>query len=419
MTLSNRRFFPRAIASIASVSALVLLSIPCAAAQTSAALTTAAQTPTATAQRPSEKILHDAAGDIAANPGPLDTSLSPALTHSDVRRTMQKVADWQLAQSQSTFTQDWTYAPLYSGLLATSRTLHNPRYHDAVLAAAEHFNWKLLPGRYDHADDEAIGQAYEELYVENHDPVRISALRDNFAQVMARHDNHSQDNSAKDLWSWCDALYMAPPALAKLSQLTGDSAYRTFMEHKWSLTQAHLYDPQERLFFRDATFLHKTEPNGKPLFWSRGNGWVLAGAARVLSVMPKDDPQRPKFEKLFRDMAERVADLQPQDGLWRMGLLDPDAYAQGEVSGTAFFTYAMAWGVNNYLLPADRFQPVIAKAWAGMVHHIYTDGRLGAIQPIGAAPGELQPGSSWTYGVGGFLLAGAEIDREISAKTLH
>lgn len=404
----SRSLFPRAIAPFASIAAVALLSIGCAAAaQTST-------TPTTTTQRPSAKILHDAAGDIATNPGPLDTSLSPALTHRAVRRAMHKVADWQLAHSQSQFTQDWTYAPLYSGLLAASHTLHNSAYHDAVLAAAERFHWKLLPGRPYHADDEAIGQAYETLYAEKHDPVRIAAVRDNFAQVMAH-----PDNPAKDLWWWCDALYMAPPSLARLSQLTNDPSYLKFMEHEWSLTQDHLYDPSERLFFRDATFFHKTEPNGKPLFWSRGNGWVLAGTARVLSVMPKDDPERPKFEKLFRNMADRIAELQPPDGLWRMGLLDPDAYPQGEVSGTAFFTYAMAWGVNNHLLPAKRFQPVIQKAWAGMVRHIYTDGRLGAIQPIGAAPGELQPGSSWTYGVGGFLLAGAEIDHGLSAQTLH
>lgn len=369
---------------------------------------------TATAPRPSAKELHDAAGDIAANPGSVDTSLSPALMHRNIRRAMKKVADWELAHSQSKFTQDWTYAPLYSGLLATSRTLRDRRYHDAVLAAAERFHWQLLPGRPFHADDEAIGQAYEELYGEKHDPIRIAAVRANFAQVMAR-----PDDPAKDLWWWCDALYMAPPSLAKLGQLTGDSAYLKFMEHEWSLTQGRLYDPQERLFFRDANFFSKRETNGKPLFWSRGNGWVLAGTARVLSVMPKDDPERPKFEKLFRDMAERIAELQPTDGLWRMGLLDPDAYPQGEVSGTAFFTYAMAWGVNNHLLPAGRFQPVIVKAWAGMLHHIYTDGRLGAIQPIGAAPGELQPGSSWAYGVGGFLLAGSEIDRGLSAHTLR
>jgi unsaturated rhamnogalacturonyl hydrolase len=388
---------------ISSVIATVLISSLCAG-----------QAPQPTApQRPSAKTLHDAAGDIAPNPGPIDTSLTPTFTHSNVRRVMKKVADWELANNESRFTQDWTYAPLYSGLLTTSHTLKDRKYHDAVLAAAERFHWQLLPGRYDHADDEAIGQAYEELYAEKRDPIRIAAVHDNFAQVMAR-----QDDPGKDLWWWCDALYMAPPSLAKMSQLTGDHSYLDFMEREWAITQNHLYNPGEHLFFRDATFFKKTEPNGKPLFWSRGNGWVLAGTARVLSVMPKDDPNRAEFERLFRDMADRIADLQPADGLWRMGLLDPDAYPQGEVSGTAFFTYAMAWGVNNHLLPKDKFVPVIAKAWAGMLEHVYADGRLGSIQPIGAAPGDLQPGSTWAYGVGGFLLAGAEIDRGISLHTI-
>ena len=360
-------------------------------------------------ERPSAKELHDAAGDISAEPGPIDTSLSSTLTHHNVQRAMRKVADWELVHSQPKFTQDWTYAPLYSGLLAASHTLRDRRYHDAVLAAAERFHWQLLPGRFDHADDEAIGQAYEELYAEKKDPVRIAAVRENLTKVLAR-----PDDPEKDLWWWCDALYMAPPSMAKMAALTGDRSYDRFMQHEWSLTQAHLYDINERLFFRDATFLHKTEANGKPLFWSRGNGWVLAGIAHVLSVLPQDDPARPDMEKLFREMADRIAELQPEDGLWRMGLLDSASYPQGEISGTAFFTYAMAWGVNNHLLPESKFRPVIQRAWTGMLHHVYVDGRLGNIQPIGAAPGELQPGSSWVYGAGGFLLAGAEIDKGLA-----
>lgn len=364
-------------------------------------------------ERPSSKDLHDAAGDVSTDPGPIDASLSHQLTRHNVQHAMKKVADWELLHSKPKFTQDWTYAPLYSGLLAASRTLKDRRYHDAVLAAAENFHWQLLPGRYDHADDEAIGQAYEELYAEKRDPVRIAAVRENFAKVMARPDDPN-----KDLWWWCDALYMAPPSLAKMTAITGDHSYDDFMQHEWGLTQAHLYDADERLFFRDATFLHKTEANGKPLFWSRGNGWVLAGMAHVLSVLPQDDPARQGMETLFRDMADRIAGLQPEDGLWRMGLLDSASYPQGEISGTAFFTYAMAWGVNNRLLPESKFRPVIERAWTGMLHHVYADGRLGNIQPIGAAPGELQPGSSWVYGAGGFLLAGAEIDKALAHSHL-
>ncbi len=55
------------------------------------------------------------------------------------------------------------------------------------------------------------------------------------------------------------------------------------------------------------------------------------------------------------------------------------------------------------------YRPVIEKAWAGMLKHVYADGRLGGIQQTGAEPAPFKPTASYTYGVGGFLLAGSEI----------
>ena len=271
---------------------------------------------------------------------------------------------------------------------------------------AEGFDWKLLEDRFPHADDMALGRVYLELDQQKPEPVKIAATRETLDRLVAR-----QDDPKKLLWWWCDALYMAPPVLARMTKITGDRKYLDTMDKEWWETYDVLYDKQEDLYFRDGTFLHKTEKNGKPLFWSRGNGWVLAGLAQVLELMPKDYPTRPKYEAEFKAMAAKIASLQPADGLWRTGLLDPESYSNGEVSGTAFYTYAMAWGVNHGLLDAKVYKPVIAKGWAGMVSHIYASGRLGAIQPIGAAPDAFTASSSYVYGVGGFLLAGSEIDK--------
>ena len=82
-----------------------------------------------------------------------------------------------------------------------------------------------------------------------------------------------------------------------------------------------------------------------------------------------------------------------------------------KVSGSAFFTYAMAWGINHGVLDAKVFRPVVERAWAGMLGHIYASGRLGSIQPIGAAPGAFTASSSYVYGIGGFLLAGSELSQ--------
>jgi unsaturated rhamnogalacturonyl hydrolase len=153
------------------------------------------------------------------------------------------------------------------------------------------------------------------------------------------------------------------------------------------------------------------EGNGEKIFWSRGNGWVMAAFAKVLEVMPDDYPSRPKYIAQYREMAARVASLQGKDGLWRSGLLDPAAHSLPEVSGSAFFTYSIAWGINHDVLDRAKYRPVVERAWAGMFQHIYADGRLGSIQPIDAQPGVFKPSSSYVYGVGGFLLAASEVKK--------
>lgn len=70
---------------------------------------------------------------------------------------------------------------------------------------------------------------------------------------------------------------------------------------------------------------------------------------RFLAELPEDYLERPFYEQLFKEMSGRVLSLQKEDGLWSASLLDPDSYPGGEVSGSGFFCYAFAWGVNNGL----------------------------------------------------------------------
>ena len=51
-----------------------------------------------------------------------------------------------------------------------------------------------------------------------------------------------------------------------------------------------LYDEQEGLWFRDENYLpdRARTADGKKVFWSRGNGWVFAGLARTLEILPEE-----------------------------------------------------------------------------------------------------------------------------------
>ena len=137
---------------------------------------------------------------------------------------------------------------------------------------------------------------------------------------------------------------------------------------------------------------------------------------KVLEIMPADYPSRPKYVQQFREMAAKVAEIQSPDGLWRSGLLDPDSYDNPEVSGSAFFTYAIAYGINEKILDRKTYLPVVERSWKGMLSHVYADGRLGSIQPIDGQPGKFKPSASYVYGVGGFLLAGSEMQRLAESK---
>jgi rhamnogalacturonyl hydrolase YesR len=212
------------------------------------------------------------------------------------------------------------------------------------------------------------------------------------------------------LWWWCDALFMAPPVLARTFAATGDRRYLDYMDREWWQTSASLYDSADHLYFRDSRYFTQKEKNGQKIFWSRGNGWVMGAFAKVLEVMPDDYPGRGKYIAQYQQMADRIAAIQGADGLWRSGLLDAGSYDLPEVSGTAFFTYSLAWGIHHGVLDRAKFEPVVERAWVGMLSHIYADGRLGSIQPIDGQPGKFKPSASYVYGVGGFLLAASELD---------
>lgn len=344
-------------------------------------------------------------GDTPATAGPLAQGLSAKFTRRDLSKAMKLVADWQLGRMPAEAQTDWTWAALYTGFMAVPTEVAGDKYRNAMRSIGEQRQWEPGP-RVMHADDQAVGQMYMEQYFLHHDAKMMEPMRARLDAEMA-----TPDDAAKPLWWWCDALFMAPPVFADMAAATGDAKYLDYMDREWTITTNLLYDRKEHLYSRDATFLDKHEANGRKIFWSRGNGWVMGGIVRVLMRLPAGSPLRPKYEELLREMAAAVAKVQGADGLWRPGLLDPASYPLPEVSGSAFITYALAYGVNEGILDRKRYEPMVHKAWAGLLTHVYADGRLGCIQPVGAAPGAFTETSSYVYGVGAYLLAGAEIYR--------
>ena len=355
-------------------------------------------------------------------------ALEPAHSPAEVKAVMKKVADWQVEHLRDDINREhasdnrltaWTFGALYVGMEKWAAMADDDSYYEFLLEIAEENDWDLGPGKY-HADDQIVGQLYLDLYRKYGDPKmmektkrRTEWIRDHPSTQPMRL-NHYQFT---ERWTWCDALFMAPPVWAKLSNITGDASFRNWMFKEYKATYEHLYDPDTRLFFRDEHFIEKRDHDRK-VFWSRGNGWVFGGLTLIIPELPEGN-QRDWFVALYKKMAPAIAKLQTEEGHWAMSLLAADVYPTPETSGTAFFTYGLAWGINNGLLDRETYLPVVMKGWDCLVSHVTKDGLLGYVQPVGAAPGQAWAYKSEVYGVGAFLAAGSEVIKLLAPRAAN
>ena len=223
-------------------------------------------------------------------------------------------------------------------------------------------------------------------------------------------------------WSWIDALQMAMPVMAKLGVLYKDNRYfeKMYALYEFSKNQhggKGLYNPQDKLWWRDKDFVAPyKEPNGEDCYWSRGNGWVYAALVRVLDVMPKNAPHRAEYLQMFKNMSEALYPIQRTDGFWNVSLHDPTNYGGKELTGTALFTYGMAWGIRKGILSKKKYKPTVIKAWNAMATEgVHPNGFLGYVQGTGKEPKDGQPVTYTSvpnfddFGLGCFLLAGCEV----------
>ena len=312
----------------------------------------------------------------------------------------------------------WTRSVYYEGLMALYKLDPNSEYLNYMERWADFHQWNLRDGDTftRNADNQCAGQIYIDLYKINPVPYKIEKIKASIDSMMR--------TSKVDDWNWVDAIQMAMPVFAKLGALYNEPSYYNRMFEMYMHTRnVHgdhgLFNPQENLWWRDADFDPPyKEPNGKNCYWSRGNGWVFAALVRVLETIPKDEAHRKQYEDDFKAMAAALVSRQRKDGFWNASLDDPNNFGGKEVTGTALFTYGIAWGIRNGYLEKKEYQKVVVKAWNSLLKDsVHPNGFLGYVQGTGKQPSDGQPVTYDSvpnfedYGLGCFLLAGSEMLR--------
>lgn len=322
-----------------------------------------------------------------------------------IKHQMKRVYAWQVANPvtiNAANGNDWARAAFYSGVMRAYNYTKDEAYMVGATAYGESQGWR--PGlRFRHADDMAKGQAFLDVYAVKKDPKMLSEIQGRVDSLIATEKPGRED------WWWCDALFMEPPVLARLAQLTGNEKYNDYLNRLWWDATDFLFDKEENLYFRDKTFFDKKAPNGKKVFWSRGNGWVMGGLVQVLERLPKSNLSYSKYEDLYKKMAAKIVTLQQPDGFWRASLLDPNEVPVIETSGSSFYTFALAWGINHKLLDKDTYLPAVQKGWQALNAVVTPEGKLQYVQQIGAKPESVKQDDNQEYGTGAFLMAGTEM----------
>jgi unsaturated rhamnogalacturonyl hydrolase len=327
----------------------------------------------------------------------------------------------RIVHERSRASNIWTRAVYYEGLMAFYRLDPKPEYLDYAIRWAEFHKWDLRDGETytRNADNQCAGQIYLELYLMDPQPIRIEKIKGSIDSMIR--------TSKIDDWNWVDAIQMAMPVFARLGIIYKDQSYWQRMHEMYMFTRNNhgdkgLFNPTDNLWWRDKDFDPPyREPNGEDCYWSRGNGWVFAALVRVLDILPKDAPHRKQYEEDFKAMAQALIRLQRNDGFWNVSLHDPRNFGGKETTGTSLFVYGMSWGINNGYLDRDKYYPVVAKAWNGILKHsVNANGFLGFVQGTGKEPKDSQPVTKTSipnfedFGLGCFLLAGSEVYKMVS-----
>ena len=309
--------------------------------------------------------------------------------------------------------QGWVSGVLYNGLFDWAEITDKKEYFDFMKRIFSRYYCQLGNRMY-HGDDLCVGQVYLDMYAKYKQEKMWIPTKARIDWIIENPPIGNIDitKGVSDRWWWCDALYMAPAIFTRLYTLTGDKKYLKFAHKEYLDCYEHLYDKDEHLFFRDGKYLNAKDEKGGKVFWSRGNGWVLGGLAEVLKYLPEEDKKyRPFYEQLLQEMSEKIASLQREDGYWRTNLLNADIYPMPETSGTGLFTYAIMYGINQGILPADKYLPIVRKGWDAMVKAVNTEGKVGWTQMVAQKPGKVVKKDTRAYSVGSLLMIASELYR--------
>jgi rhamnogalacturonyl hydrolase YesR len=221
----------------------------------------------------------------------------------------------------------------------------------------------LMPGGSDtarvpvrrHVDDSIFGIVPLEIGIQTNDP---RYLVEGKRWADRQWESPLPNGLSGETRFWIDDMYMLTILQLEAYRATKDPKY---LDRDAVEMVAYL----DKLQQPNGLFYHAPEV---PFFWGRGDGWVAAGMAEMLSSLPENHPQRARILKGYRAMMASLLKYQGQDGMWRELIDHPEAWP--ETSSSAMFTYALITGVKHGWIDAATYGPAARKGWLAVVGYV-------------------------------------------------
>src|SRR5579859_7912836 len=344
---------------------------------------------------------------LAGPPPALDPALislsKPAPAGCPEVAPLRLAADHWIAGHAGFGDSTWFNALFIKGDIETYRLTGDPKYLAYATGWANHNAWKL-PTNAPNYDGPEASQEYIDLYEldPNHPALDIADAQAYLNRQTAR----VEGGRVSDL-SYVDAVRLgALSAFARLGVPNHNAAELDAMAKMFAYTEGHIYDRSASLWWRDSRWA------GTTTHWSRGNGWIVIALTDTVAALPAGDPNRAHYISLLNAMAAKLKATQQAGGYWTADVDHPASFPAPESSGTSFFVYGLARGIQMGYLDQATYLPVVQKGWGWLKGTaLRPDGVVGYVQGPSSHPSQFQPISptaTSNYGVGAFLMAGVE-----------
>ena len=219
---------------------------------------------------------------------------------------------------------------------------------------------------------------------------------------------------------WIDSIMMYGVFTNWLASATGDKELQAFAARQPAAFAQLLQDPATG-FFHHCYWTNAKKhypPARKPMFWGRGNGWVMASVPLLMEHLP--EAEQAQVKAMFTRLAGALLPYQREDGYFETIFVRPrETYK--ESSATMLIAAGWFWGYRTGLLGREYYDAAV-KAFNAVCNDLQLhDGQLR--MPHISAPTSAIPlvpylvykntprGTGWTYGLAGAFFAGLEYHR--------